>query len=125
MATAESDVEVTSVEADTIVIDIASMVVVSALVVVASVLVVSIPIVTSVEAEAIVELSTEDSEAKPELVVSNAVNVVDAMVGSPDAGPYSSVYSLLPSQIGSLHKDLGLQTLASAAWKPAKPSTME
>lgn len=81
--------EVTSVEVDTIVIDVASMVVVSALVVVASVVAVSTPVVTSVEAERIVELSTEDSEAKAELVDSNPIKVVDATVGSLDAGPGS------------------------------------
>lgn len=122
---AKSDVEVTSVETDTIVIDVASMVVVSALVVVESVVVVSTPVITSVEAETIIELGTEDSEAKPEFVVSNAIRVVDAMVESPDAGPDSLAYSLLLSQMGRLHKDLGLQTLASAARKPARAITAE
>jgi hypothetical protein len=62
--TANSDVEDTSVEADTMVIDVASMVVVSTLVVVASV-VVSAPVVTSVEAETTVELKPD---AGPDLV---------------------------------------------------------
>jgi hypothetical protein len=72
-------------------VDITATVVVASVgeadLVVASVVVVSTAVTTSAEAETIVELSAEDSEAKPELVVSNAIEVVDAIVEAPDAEP--------------------------------------
>lgn len=81
--------------------------VVEADVVVASAVVVSTPVITSAEAETIVELSAEDSEAKPEPVVSNVIKVVDAMVETPDTEP--DLVSLFPStSYGELTQRSGL-----------------